>query len=99
MKKTQGDKISSVEVTRRRFLDRIMMTVAGGAVLMIAGTQDAEAKVSKMAAKYRGSAYMGKSCSGCKRYQGNGKCSQVAGSVSPGGYCKYYARKKSSVGY
>ena len=83
------------ELTRRGFLDRIMLTAAGGAALMIAGTQQAEAKVSKASAKYRSSPKMGRSCKGCTRYQGNGKCATVKGTVSSNGYCNYYARKSS----
>ena len=86
------------ELTRRGFLDRIMLTAAGGAALMIAGTQQAAAKVSKSSAKYSSSPKMGKSCKGCTRYQGNGKCAIVKGKVSSNGYCNYYTRK-SSYGY
>ena len=86
------------ELTRRGFLDRIMLTAAGGAALMIVGTEQAAAKVAKASAKYRSSPKAGRSCKGCTRYQGNGKCSIVKGTVSSNGYCNYYARK-SSYGY
>ena len=86
------------DLTRRRFMDRVMLTVAGGAVLMLAGTREAEAKVSKMSASYRSSPKMGKSCRGCANYQGSGKCKIVKGTVSSSGYCKFYARKKAYRG-
>ncbi len=85
-------------LTRRKFMDRVMLTVAGGAALMLAGTQQAEAKVSKTAAKYRSSPKMGKSCGGCAKYMGNGKCSAVKGTVSKNGYCNLYAAKKAKRG-
>ena len=88
----------SGSVTRRGFFDKIMLTVAGGAALMVAGTTHAVAKVAKATAKYRSSPRSGKKCSGCKHYKGSGKCALVAGTVSANGYCNYYS-KKSGYSY
>ncbi len=88
----------SAELTRRGFLDRIMLTAAGGAALIIAGTTHADAKVAKMTAKYRNSPKYGKKCSGCKHYRGSGKCALVSGKISGNGYCNYYS-KKSGYSY
>ena len=87
------------EISRRKFLDRIFLTVAGGAAIMVIGTKEAQAKVSKSAAKYRGSPKLGRSCGKCARYQGNGKCSKVKGTVSANGYCNYYSRRNRSGSY
>ncbi len=87
------------ELTRRGFFGRAALTIAGGAVLMVAGTRNAAAKVSKMSAKYRKKAFKGRSCKGCKRFDGeNNRCSTVAGRISPDGYCRYYSRIRAYRG-
>ena len=96
--KTAQGSNKSGELTRRGFLDRIMLTAAGGAALMIAGTSAAVAKVAKATAKYRSSPKSGKKCSGCKHYKGSGRCALVSGKVSGNGYCNYYS-KKSGYSY
>ena len=95
MQKKQDEKS---EMNRRGFLGKMMLGAAGGAALMLAGTREAAAKVSKMAAKYRNAPKMGKSCKGCRRFNGVDKCSTVAGKISSNGYCKYYSRKRAYRG-
>ncbi len=98
--RTQRQKKAEVsEMTRRKFLDRILLTVAGSALLVVSGAKRAQAKVSKSVASYRGSPSGGRKCSGCVRYLGNGRCSKVKGTVSSNGYCDYYARRRKSGSY
>ena len=52
------------------------------------------AKSSKRDAQYQGSPKDGKQCSGCSMFRPPGSCTAVEGSVSPQGYCKYYATAK-----
>ena len=96
--KTAQGSNETAGLTRRGFLDRIMLTAAGGAAFIVAGTSAALAKVAKATAKYRSSPKSGKSCSGCKHYKGSGRCALVAGKVSSSGYCNYYS-KKSGYSY
>ncbi len=92
-------KADKVELTRRGFFGRAALTIAGGAALMVAGTRNAAAKVSKMSAKYKKTAYKGRSCKGCKRFDSeNNRCSTVAGRISPNGYCRYYSSKRAYRG-
>ena len=81
------------DLTRRGFLDRIFLTLAGTAIVLISRTDQALAKVSQVAAKYQNSARSGGHCFICKHYQGGGKCSQVSGAVSKNGWCKLYSFK------
>jgi len=83
----------SAKISRRGFFDRMLMTVVGGAAVVVAGVQPAAAKVSKMAAKYRSNSGMYGKCANCSRYRGGGKCSKVSGAVSSQGWCRYYAHK------
>ncbi|MCF6200314.1 MAG: high potential iron sulfur protein [Hyphomicrobiaceae bacterium] len=94
----QEKKVAKSDLTRRGFFGRAALTIAGGAALMVAGTRNAAAKVSKMSAKYKSAPQKGKSCKGCKRFDGTDKCSTVAGKISPNGYCRYYSRKSAYRG-
>ncbi len=93
MRDEQHKNKSSSELTRRTFLDSSLLTIAGGAAMLMVGIKSAAAKVSQKSVNYQASPSGGKKCDTCALYQGNGKCAAVDGSVSPSGYCKLYAPK------
>ena len=93
MRDEQNKNQGSSELTRRNFLDRTMLTIAGGALTLMVGIKSAAAKVSQKSVNYQASPSDGKKCDTCALYQGNGKCAAVDGAVSADGYCKLYAPK------
>ena len=93
MREKQRDNNGSNKLTRRNFLDRMMLTMAGGAAIIVAGTRRAVAKVTQKSVNYQATPSDGKKCETCALYQGNGKCAAVDGTVAAAGYCKLYAPK------
>ena len=83
----------SSDLTRRRFLDRAMLSMAGGAAILMVGIKSGAAKVTQKSVNYQATPSDGKKCETCALYQGNGKCAAVDGSVAAEGYCKLYAPK------
>lgn len=87
-------------LTRGSLLQRFAVApIAIGAFAALAA--EADAKAPQNAVMYQDKPKDGKKCSGCKFYikgktaTANGACTQVAGSISPNGYCVVYAPGKA----
>ncbi|GAC1567771.1 MAG: hypothetical protein NVS2B3_07740 [Vulcanimicrobiaceae bacterium] len=84
------------KMTRGTLLQRIAVApIAIGAFAALAA--EADAKAPQNAVMYQDKPKDGKKCSQCKFYinakdpKANGGCTQVAGSISPNGWCVVYA--------
>jgi High potential iron-sulfur protein len=85
------------EVSRRNLL-RDVTVIAGGAAVFAAGmtatcARADSGKVSQATAGYQATAKNGQQCDSCSLFQAPSSCSLVDGSVSPTGWCKFYAKK------
>ncbi|MDP9025178.1 MAG: high-potential iron-sulfur protein [Candidatus Eremiobacteraeota bacterium] len=87
-------------LTRASLLQRFAAApIAIGAFAALAA--EADAKAPQNAVMYQDKPKDGKKCAGCKFYikgktaTANGACTQVAGSISPNGYCVVYAAGKA----
>ena len=83
-------------VTRRVILLRAAGLLAGAA---LAGGTQAQAKLSKVAAKYQTKPNAGKDCDDCIQFvpgktgKAPGTCKIVEGPISPNGWCIAFAEK------
>jgi len=87
---------SEAPLSRREFFP----SVVGGAAIIAAAltlgrSQMAEAqpKTSKKVAKYRDHPKNGQHCSVCQFFRPPHSCQLVSGSISPNGWCSYFAKK------
>ena len=80
-----------VGITRRKVL--IAAATSTPAFALMAGT--AEAKIQQAAVKYQTEPKDGKQCSECNFFIAPNACKQVAGDISPTGYCLLWAKKSS----
>lgn len=79
-------------VSRRSLLRGAAVAVGGAAVL--AGTvMPAEAKMAQAAAGYQDKPNGDKSCASCALFKAPNACTLVDGTISPTGYCRFYAKK------
>ena len=78
-------------MTRRKVL--IAAVTATPSFALMAGT--AEAKIQQTAVKYQTEPKDGKQCSDCNFFIAPNACKQVAGDISPTGYCLLWAKKPS----
>jgi len=88
-------------MTRGNLLAKLAMApIAIGALAAL--QSEAEAKAPQNAVMYQNKPKDGKKCSQCRFYingkskTANGGCTQVAGSISPNGYCVVFAAGDNS---
>jgi hypothetical protein len=79
-------------ISRRKFFSSTAI-LAGGMAGLGASTRTASAAVPQEAAGYQGKDNNGQSCSSCAHFTPPSSCAVVAGIISPGGWCKLYAKK------
>lgn len=89
--------LPSAALSRRLTLRR-MAVVAGGAALLSATMSGRRAaaegtKVTQAAAGYQDSPQGDQSCASCSQFVAPAACNLVEGSISPGAWCKLYAKK------
>ncbi len=90
-------RVSRAEMIKRT----VLAPVAIGAFSALAAQAEAAATMDPTAASYVTHPVGGKQCSGCSLYvpaksnpmKSPGACTLVKGSISPSGYCKFYAPK------
>ncbi len=92
-----GASCQPTDVSRRTLL-RSAATIASGAVVLAAAitATHAEADSSKMtqaAAAYQTSPKSGQRCDSCAFFKAPSSCQLVDGTISPVGWCKFYAKK------
>lgn len=89
-----------MNLSRRRFLHR-SAAVAGGISLAgaiaarspAADIKVAQTKVAKTLVAYQDSPKGSQECDNCQYFQPPGACQVVAGTISPKGWCKMWAKK------
>lgn len=79
-------------VSRRDILRGAAVTVGGAAI--VAGTAlPAEAKMAQKAAAYQDTPKGDASCASCSYFKAPDACILVDGTISPKGWCRFYAKK------
>lgn len=81
----------------RRDVFRHVAAVACGTVVLT-GALRVQAQTTKMAqsaAAYQPTPKNGQSCASCALFQSPNACKLVDGTISPAGWCKFYAKKSS----
>jgi len=85
-------------VSRRSVL-RGATVIAGSAALLAGALAPASAqsgKMSQQAASYQSAPKNGQKCADCSFFQSPSSCKLVDGTISPAGWCKFFAKKSSS---
>jgi hypothetical protein len=94
------DKDKEKQVEHRPSRRTLLKMIAATSVVAVAAPSLARAqggKMAKPAAKYQDTPKNGQKCAGCKFFikpaggSKNGQCQIVEGSISPNGWCQYYA--------
>jgi hypothetical protein len=90
-----SDRKNTTEVSRRNLLRSATIMAGGAAVLATAMTAtSAQAdKLSQAAATYQATPKDGAQCDGCGLFQAPSSCQLVDGTISPKGWCKFWAKK------
>jgi hypothetical protein len=86
------------EIISRRTVLRGATVLAGGAAIVAGSLAPAGAQSGKMtqqAAAYQPSPKSGQKCLDCSFYIQPQACKLVEGTISPVGWCKFYAKKTS----
>ncbi len=93
---TDISKIPLVELSRRSTLRKFALT-AGSAALLVATMREREAqaqsKMTQKAVAYQDSPQGSESCGNCIQFTVPASCKIVEGNISPGAWCKVYAKK------
>ena len=86
---------SSTDVSRRGLLRNVTIAVGGAALAAATLTaQSAEAgNMSQKAAGYQATPKDGLRCDGCSLFQAPSSCKLVEGTISPSGWCRFFAKK------
>jgi hypothetical protein len=83
-----------MDVSRRHLLRSVAIT-AGGAAVLIGMAVPAQAKMSQTAAAYQDTPKDDHSCANCTLFRPPSSCTIVDGTISPTGWCRFYAKKAS----
>ncbi len=81
-------------VSRRKVLQGAAIA-AGGVAMLVAAAVPAEAKMAQAAAGYQDTPKNGAACSTCALFKAPSSCTLVDGTISPNGWCRFYAKKTS----
>jgi hypothetical protein len=86
---------NAMNVSRRRFLRRSAAVVGGigAAGVVAARARAADTKVAKKLVGYQETPNGSQECSNCQYFQPPNACQVVAGTISPTGWCKMWAKK------
>jgi len=78
---------------RRSVLRAIVTVVASVPLLALTSVTSKAAKVSKAAVAYRDSPNGSERCDNCRLFEPPHACAQVAGTISPNGWCRIWVGK------
>lgn len=95
--KSEVSALMQHSVSRRNIL-RGATIIAGGAAALAASIAPAAAqsgKMSQQAAAYQNGPKSGQKCLDCSFFVQPSSCKLVDGTISPVGWCKFYAKKAS----
>jgi len=94
MNKLETAKTGTTDVSRRHLLRGASLTACGAAVLAAVAIRPAEAgAVTQAAAGYQPTPKGDQRCDNCSLFIAPASCKFVAGTISPSGWCKLYAKK------
>lgn len=79
-------------ISRRQVL-RSAAIAAGAAGALVGTVLPAQAKMTQKAAGYQEKPQNGQSCSSCALFKAPDACTLVDGTISPDGWCRFYAKK------
>jgi hypothetical protein len=79
-------------VSRRGLLRGVAAMIGGAAALLAAGGT-AIAKMAQKAAGYQDKPKGDQSCANCTLFKAPDSCTLVDGTITPGGWCRFYAKK------
>ncbi len=83
--------------SRRSTLRKAVLTAGGAALLVTAMGEcrkaQAQSKMAQKAVGYQDSPQGAESCGNCIQFMAPASCKIVEGSISPGAWCKVYAKK------
>jgi hypothetical protein len=79
-------------MSRRQIL-RGACIAAGGAAVLAGTVMPAQAKMTQQAASYQDKPKAGASCADCALFKAPNACTLVDGTISPQGWCRFYAKK------
>jgi hypothetical protein len=83
-----------LDVSRRHLLRSVAIAAGGGAILLTTAVP-AQAKMSQKAAAYQDTPKGDNSCVNCALFKSPSSCTLVDGTISPTGWCRFYAKKSS----
>ncbi len=86
---------SETALSRRHFFPLAVGSGAAVALALFGGADAALAqpKTSKKTAKYQDHPNKGQQCSACQYFHAPHTCQLVAGTISPNGWCSFFAKK------
>jgi hypothetical protein len=93
-----GEALNAARGISRRNLLRGATVMAGGAVVLAGALSAANAqsgKMSQVVAAYQSAPKNGQKCLDCSFFASPASCKLVDGTISPVGWCKFYAKKAS----
>jgi hypothetical protein len=93
MRETDSRSLSEQLSVSRRQLLQGAATVAGGAAMIVAAVRPAEAKMAQKAAGYQATPKDSQNCANCALFKAPSSCTLVDGTISPDGWCRFYAKK------
>jgi hypothetical protein len=79
-------------VSRRQLFGQVAAAASGAAVL-VATAIPAEAKMTQTGSGYQDSPKGSDSCANCTLFKPPSSCILVDGTISPTGWCRFYAKK------
>jgi hypothetical protein len=91
----RGSMNNKLDVSRRLAIGG-MTCLASTLLAARIGQALAQQKVSKIEAKYQDHATGQQRCSICLQFRPPGTCEIVAGPVSPGGWCQFFAARENA---
>jgi hypothetical protein len=85
---------NGVAPSRRQILG-VSLTALGSLFVMFASVSQAVAKMAQKAAGYQAKPNGAQSCASCALFKAPSSCTLVDGTISPDGWCRFYAKKAS----
>lgn len=89
------NKMTCSEILSRRGLFRNAVMLAAGMIGVLGMGAPAQAKMTQKAAGYQDTPKADQKCSGCALFKTPNSCTLIDGSISPDGWCRFYAKKAS----
>jgi hypothetical protein len=82
----------------RRLLFRSAAATLGGLAAILGMGLPAQAKMTQQASGYQASPKGDQSCATCALFTAPSSCTLIDGTISPSGWCRFYAKKTASGG-